>query len=77
MQSFTVQYTPPHVRSNSNICNIKDEKPLISLAENPRRMEPMMLKQKVSINNKDTTKLVDFGSTHNFVDIKIAKKLNL
>lgn len=40
-------------------------------------MEPRTLKLKGSIKNKDITILVDYGSTHNLVDIKIEKQLNL
>jgi hypothetical protein len=55
----------------------KDEKPMISLATITGKMEPRTLKLKGSIKNKNITILVDSGSTHNFVDINLAKQLNL
>jgi hypothetical protein len=40
-------------------------------------VEPRTLKFKGSIKNKNITILVDSGSTHNFMDINLAKQLNL
>jgi hypothetical protein len=42
-----------------------------------RKMEPRTLKLKGRIKNKSTTIFVDSGSTHNYVDINLAKQLNL
>jgi hypothetical protein len=41
------------------------------------KVEPRTLKFKGSIKGKNITILVDFGSTHNFVDINLARQLNL
>jgi hypothetical protein len=41
------------------------------------KMEPRTLKLKRSIKNKNITILIDSGSTHNFVDVNLAKQLNL
>jgi hypothetical protein len=40
-------------------------------------MKPNTLRLKGNPKGKDITILVDFGSTHNFVDINLAKQLNL
>jgi hypothetical protein len=42
-----------------------------------RKMEPKTLKLKGSIKNKNIIVIVDFGSTHNFMDINLEKPLNL
>jgi hypothetical protein len=40
-------------------------------------MESSTLKLKGSIKGKNITILIDFGSTHNFVDINLLRQLNL
>jgi hypothetical protein len=45
--------------------------------DNYRKVEPRTLKFKGSIKGKNITILVDSGSTHNFVDINLAKQLNI
>jgi hypothetical protein len=59
------------------VISIWDEKPMILLATIIGKMEPRTLKLKGSIKNKNITILIDSGSTHNFVDINLAKQLNL
>jgi hypothetical protein len=41
------------------------------------KLQPMTLKLKGIIKNRNVTILVDFGITHNWVDINFAKQLNL
>jgi len=50
---------------------------MISLAAITRKVEPRILKFKGSIKSKNITILIDFGSTHNFMDINLAKQLNI
>jgi hypothetical protein len=50
---------------------------MILLAAITRRVEPRTPKFKGSIKSKNITILVDSRSTHNFVDINLAKQLNL
>ena len=61
-----VQYVPPQLRHNDNIKRTK-----------PHKLEQKRLKLNGTIKNKDVTILIDPGSTHNLVDMKIAKALNL
>jgi hypothetical protein len=76
-QPYIVTYTPPHLRNNGNSLNIRDQKPMILLLAITGKMEPRTLKLKGSIKNKNITILVESGSTHNFMDIILAKQLNL
>jgi len=62
-------YTPPHLKNNGTLCNSHDGKPMISLVEITRKMEPRTLKFKGSTKGKNIIILIDSGSTHNFVDI--------
>ena len=61
-----VQYVPPQLRHNDNIKRTK-----------PHKLEQKRLTINGTIKNKDVTILIDPGSTHNLVDMKIAKALNL
>ena len=54
-----------------------DETPKISLAAMTRISQPQTLKLKGHIKNENVTVLVDTGSTHNFLDIRVARKLKL
>lgn len=51
--------------------------PKISLAAMTGISQPQTLKLKGHINKENVTVLIDTGSTHNFIDIKVARKLNL
>jgi len=64
-------------KEQGTIHDNQDEKPTTSLAAIIGRMEPRTLKFKGSINDKNVTILIDFESTHNFVDIDVAKQPNL
>jgi len=77
VQPPIVQYNPPPLRNNGTICNSQDGKPMISLAGIIGRVEPRTLKLKRSIKSKNIIILVDSRSTHNFVDINLAKKINI
>ena len=54
-----------------------DETPKISLAAMTGISQPQNLKLKGHIKNENVTVLVDTGSTHNFLDIRVARKLKL
>ena len=54
-----------------------DETPKISLATMTGISQPQTLKLKGHIKNENVTVLVDTGSTHNFLDIRVARKLKL
>jgi len=56
---------------------IEDNTPRISLATITGITQPQTLKLKGHIKNDNVTVLIDIGSTHNFLDIKIARKLKL
>jgi hypothetical protein len=56
---------------------IQDNTPRISLASIIGITQPKTLKLKGHIKNDNVTILIDTGSTHNFLDIKIARKLKL
>jgi hypothetical protein len=56
---------------------IEDNTPRISLATITGITQPQTLKLKGHIKNDNVTVLIDTGSTHNFLDIKIARKLKL
>jgi predicted aspartyl protease len=51
--------------------------PKISLATITGITQPQTLKLKGHIKKENVTILVDTGSTHNFIDVNVAKKLNL
>ena len=63
------QYSPPHLRNDDKI---KDDK-LLSHVTKSEKVEPKRLHLKGTIKNKNITILVDLGSTHNLVDIKMTK----
>jgi hypothetical protein len=77
VQPPTTRYIPPHLRNSGTIRNSQDKKPMISLAAITGKVEPRTLKFKGRIKGKNITILVDSGSTHNFVDINLARQLNL
>jgi hypothetical protein len=77
MQPFTTRYIPPHLRNSGTIHNSQDIKPIILFEAITERMKPNTLKLKGSLKGKYITILVDSGSTHNFVDINLARQLNL
>jgi hypothetical protein len=54
-----------------------DNTPRISLATITCISQPQTLKLKGHIKNDNVTVLIDTGSTHNFLDINIARKLKL
>ena len=54
-----------------------DETPKISLTAMTGISQPQTLKLKGHIKNENVTVLVDTGSTHNFLDIRVARKLKL
>ena len=56
---------------------IEENTPRISLIATTRITEPQNLKLKGHIKNDNVTVLIDTASTHNFLDIKIARKLKL
>jgi predicted aspartyl protease len=56
---------------------IENNTPRISLASITRITQPKTLKLKGHIKNYNVTILIDTGSTHYFLDIKIARKLKL
>jgi hypothetical protein len=72
-----VRYTPNYIRRKHTICNHMGGKSMISLVIITRKLEPRTLKLKESIKGKNIAILVDYGSTHHFVDINLAKKLNI
>jgi predicted aspartyl protease len=51
--------------------------PKISLAAITGIAQPQTLKLKGQIKKQNVTILVDTGSTHNFIDVNVAKNLNL
>ena len=51
-----------------------DETPKISLAAMTGISQPQTLKLKEHIKNENVTVLVDTGSTHNFLDIRVLFK---
>ena len=56
---------------------IKDDSPQISLAAITGISQPQILKIKGHIKNNNVTILIDSGSTHNFVNVNLAKLFNL
>ena len=54
-----------------------DETPKICLAAMTGISQPQTLKLKGHIKRENVTVLVDIGSTHNFLDIRVARKLKL
>jgi hypothetical protein len=56
---------------------IEDNTPRISLTAITGITQPQTLKLKGHIKNDNVTVLIDTRSTHNFLDIKIARKLKL
>eukprot|EP00253_Pinus_taeda_P030836 PITA_30836 len=55
----------------------EDEMPRISIAAIIRIAQPQTLKLKGYIKNQSVIVMVDSGSTHNFVDANVAKRLNI
>jgi len=51
--------------------------PRISLAAITRITQPQTPKLKGHIKKENVIVLIDMRSTHNFVDVKVAKRLNL
>jgi hypothetical protein len=62
---------------NETLEIIEDNTPRISLAAITGITQPQTLKLKAHIKNDNVTVLIDTESTHNFLDIKIARKLKL
>jgi hypothetical protein len=56
---------------------IEDNTPRISLAAITGITQPQTLKLKGHIKNDNVIVLIDIGSTHNLLDIKIERKLKL
>ena len=56
---------------------IEDNTPKISLAAITRISQPQTLKLKGHIKNNNVSILIDTGSTHNFININLAKIFNL
>lgn len=55
----------------------QERKHTIPLAKRIQNSQPKTLKLKEIVKNKNVTILVDLGSTHNSIDIDIAKQLNI
>jgi len=71
MQSFIEWYRPPHLWENN-----KDKK-ITLLTKKSRTIKSKRLIVKGSIKNKYISILIDLGSTHNLIDINVAKELNI
>ena len=56
---------------------IEDKSPQISLAAITGISQPQTLKIKGHIKNNNVTVLIDSSSTHNFVNVNLAKVFNL
>ena len=56
---------------------IEDDSPQISLAAITGISQPQTLKNKGHIKNNNITVVIDSGSTHNFVNVNLAKVFNL
>ena len=63
--------------ATANMESGSDETPKISLAAMTGISQPQNLKLKGHIKNENVTVLVDTGSTHNFLDIRVSRKLKL
>jgi hypothetical protein len=75
---ITPKYIPPHLRKDKNQPPRKEEsKPIVLLATMTGKPQPKTLKLKGVIKDRNLTILIDSGSTHNCIDIDVAKKLNL
>jgi hypothetical protein len=75
---ITPKYIPPHLRKDKSQPPRKEEsKPTVPLATMTGKPQPKTLKLKGVIKDRNLTILVDSGSTHNCIDIDVAKKLNL
>ena len=68
-QPLTKKYTPPQLGSHDNL---KYEQ-LLPRVTKSRKSEPKRLQLTGTIKNKDITILVDYGSTHNVLDINKEK----
>ena len=60
-----------------NIVIKVDDTPKISLKTIANIIQPQTLKLKGNIKNENVTVLIDTESTHNFLDIRVARKLKL
>jgi hypothetical protein len=78
-QKPTTKYIPPHLRKVDKTQDPRrnKRKPTISLATTMGKLKPKTLKLKGIIKNINVIILIDFDSTHNYVDINFSKKLNL
>ena len=56
---------------------IEDDSPQISIAAITGISQPQTLKIKGHIKNNNVTVLIDSGSTHNFINVNVAKVFNL
>jgi len=63
--------------NDAPITNSEEPMPKISLAAITRIAQPQTLKLKGYVKKENVTVLIDTGSTHNFIDINVAKRLNL
>jgi hypothetical protein len=72
-----VHYTPPHIRRKVTSHNSPSRKPKNSFEAITKTIKPNTLVLKGNLKGKYITILVDSGSIHNFVDINLAKQLNL
>ena len=68
-QPLTDRYIPPPLRSRDNL---KYEQLLFRVIES-KKSGPKILQLTGTIKNKDITILVDFGSSHNVIDINKEK----
>jgi hypothetical protein len=78
IQQSIAKYIPPHLKKDKIQSPSKEEsKTIVSLATMTGKPQPKTLKLKGVIKDRNITILVDSGSTHNCIDIVVAKQLNL
>jgi len=77
MQPFTTHYIPPHMRNSGTIRNSQRHKNRNFVWSNHKNNETKYLEAQGKHKTKYITILVDSWSTHNFVDINLARQLNL
>jgi hypothetical protein len=75
--TYNTLYSTSYVKEGYYPQHSQDGKTMILFEAITEKMKPNTLKLKGSLKGKDITILVDLGSTHNFVDINLAKQLNL
>ena len=74
-QGITPKYIPPHHRKSDEIKVPEKEarKTTKPLAIKTRKSQHKTLKLQGMVKNKNLTILVDYGSTHNCIDINVVK----